>query len=197
MLSGSVEIKIEGLNRFRSMLDQNPPPPAVATCLKQWAARYRGFVQRRFDRMSKGGEWKALSPKTIARRRKGKTNAKGTKSGRVGKKRAKAMADAGGGNVAILRDTGLLFAALNPTFNSIGGLEQVDGFSITVGYGGPAKHTGKGGHISIADLAAIHDQGLGHVPKREIIVPPDEALKAQMAVDGDRALAKLIKESGS
>lgn len=37
------------------------------------------------------------------------------------------------------------------------------------------------GAITIGRLAAIHDQGLGHNPKREIIVPPDAATLRRMS----------------
>ena len=84
--------------------------------------------------------------------------------------------------VTILRNLGILFQALAPTFTSSpGALELGIPFGIRVGYGGPATHPGS--KLSVADIAAIHDQGLGHVPQRQIIVPPPDTVLSAMAKD--------------
>ncbi len=104
--------------------------------------------------------------------------------------RQKAIARKLAGKHAILRDTGIMFAALNPTFNGApGALERNIPFGIEVGYGGPGGH-GKD-HISVSDLAEIHDKGLGRVPKRQIIVEPSPQVVAAMTGDMKRALDKL------
>mgnify|MGYP000988676903 CR=1 FL=1 len=189
-ISAEVKIDLSGLQKYADLVTASPPPSEVVACLKQWAARYRAFAQQEFNRKSKGTGWEPLKPATIARRRKGPNQA-----GRRGKKSlGMKAAKAGVGNVAILRDTGLLFAALNPELNTRGGFERYPGgFAVTVGYGGPASH--KKGRVSIADLAAIHHKGLGHVPPRPIIINPTAAIKAQMADDAQRALNRLAEGS--
>lgn len=70
-----------------------------------------------------------------------------------------------------------------------GGIQEDLPFGVRVGYGGPHKHPEA--PMSIADLAATHDQGLGRMPRRQIIVSPDHGTIVSMANDMDRALKKL------
>lgn len=139
--------------------------------LKQWAARYRGFVQRRFNTFSKGGgDWKPLAASTVRQRRKGRSK----------------------GKPAILRDTGAMYAALTPTFvGAPGAVERRDALSVTVGFGGPGRHPG--GQATVADIASFHDLGRG-VPQRKIIVPPSQEVLDAMSMDAERALEKLAKD---
>lgn len=143
----------------------------IRDVLKKWAARYRSFAQLRFDRFSKGGgNWKPLAPSTLRRRRKGK---------RKNVRKA-----------TILRDTGTLFAALDPTFTSRPGqLEKNIPFGITVGYGGPHRHPK--GRVTIADIASFHQEGGPRLPKRELIVKPDGKTLAAMANDMVMAFRKF------
>ena len=90
-----------------------------------------------------------------------------------------------------MRDTGTLFAALAPTFqNTPGALEEHMPFGVIVGYGGPHSHP-EAPNLTIADLAAIHQLGLGNVPVREIIVSPPEHVINAMRGDLERALDKI------
>jgi hypothetical protein len=148
----NVTLNLTGLDKLTKLVTSNSP--VVLKTLKQWAFLYRAWAQNRFDKYSKGGgDWPALSPITI-RRRRGK-----------------------GQNVAILRDTGLLFMVLQPVFQNIAGsIETFGNFSVTTGYGGSALHTGTGSRATIADIASFHNYGMGHNPKREIIAAPDDRL---------------------
>jgi len=102
-----------------------------------------------------GGNWKPLKRK----RRRGK--------------RARA---------SLLRDTGTLFAALNVVFSGAAGqLQKLIPKGIRVGFGGPGKHPKA--LITVAELAAVHNFGLGRVPKREIIVDPSIKVLNEMAND--------------
>lgn len=193
------------MKRFAAQLGASTPPPPIQAALTQWAARYRGFAQRRFDKFSKGGgDWPPLTLGTIRARRSGK-GAKSRsslariavkKNGRVVGHRLGAATRRKGNQlvnvtVSLLRDKGLLFAALNPTFGAApGAVEQKRGLSVLVGYGGPARH-GVGGSATIADIASFHDVGSGHLPKRQIIVPPDASVLSSMANDMQRALGRL------
>lgn len=91
---------------------------------------------------------------------------------------------------SILRDLGLLFNVLAPVFQGTpGAIQQRIPYGIRVGYGGASRH-GKG-RATIADIADIHNRGLGNMPKRVIIAPPPENVLTMMAKDMDRALKQL------
>ena len=121
-----------------------------------------------------GGNWKPLSARTIKGRRKGsgKGKLKGT----------------GNRNVAILRDTGTLFNALDPVGNRPGSLEKETKFGILVGFGGTKSHKKAKGR-TIASIAEIHQEGKGKIPKREIIVDPSLSVLTAMKKDAERAVA--------
>jgi len=166
MLQVKITLNLKGLTKFYDSLGRNSP--AVVKTLKQWGVRYRGFIQRRFDLFSKGGgNWPPLKPATIARRRKGP----------------------GQGEVAILRDTGTLFRALNPILGPPGSIEQIGvrPFAVVLGFGGDAIHPN--GKATIADIASFHNAGAGHLPKRQIIVMPSRELVRDMAADAQRNLS--------
>lgn len=258
-ISAHVEVDLAALERYQKSIDaqlEHKETGPVEKALKQWAWRYRSFVQLRFDTFSKGGgDWPKLATQTVARRRKKgggthgdtmrkikllqkKNRAIGKpKAGKVKKSRGKTSVTTGKKTgrkkkfklsslvktvktkikqgkkdraqrnkitsqiaklqksikVSILRNIGLLFQALQPIFaQAPGALEGNIPFGIRVGYGGPATHPGS--RLSIADIAAVHQNGLGHVPKREIIVqPPDSVLEA-CAKDMTRALKKLSED---
>ncbi len=165
MIETDVTISLDKLKLWRksirSQLKQSSAGPLTDT-FKQWAVRYRAFVQDRFDRASKGdGTWPPLSQATIAGRRKGSST--------------------------ILRDTGTLFAALSPMWAAPPGSinELIDG-GVRVGFGGSASHPD--GLATIAEIASYHQVGGGRLPKREIIVPPTTPLLEAFVADLERAL---------
>lgn len=182
----------------------------LGDAFQQWGARMRSFWQRRFDKASKGdGTWKPLAEATkIARARRAlqrlrahfdagfidaKTYKRRLRPAQRKFEKEAARIRAGEGNYAILRDTGTLFAALQPAFTQ--GPGQFEGRvigGIRVGYGGPHAHPTKenGRSATIADIAMFHDQGDG-VPKREIIVMPDQPTVDAMAADLARAIRKM------
>lgn len=175
MIKASVKVKLKGLQRYREVVEQDlrgGGAGPIRACMKQWAARYRSWAQERFTKFSRGGgDWPPLSPRTIAGRRKGK----------------------GGGLVAaILRNLGLLFQVLSPTFaHKPGQLEEQISMGVRVGYGGPGSYPK--GRATIADIASFHQMGGAHLPQRKIIVDPPQVLVGQMADDMTRALQKLDK----
>ena len=122
---------------------------------KQWGVVYRSYTQRRYSKHSRGqGNWPALKPSTVRRRRKG--------------------------SKVILRDLGLLFAVVSPTFPGPGSItERVNGRTIRLGYGGGDRH-GKS-QVTIAEIAEFHQNGGGNLPQRKIIVPPDNKTTTQLA----------------
>ncbi len=174
-LRADVKVNLKPLERFKNAIHTGLATGSgpILKALKQWAARYRGFVQERFDTFSKGGgDWPDLAPSTKRRRRKGGTS----------------------GRFSILRDTSILFGALDIRFhNQPGALEEKIPFGVRVGFGGPARHPD--GEVTIADLANIHQKGLGVVPEREIIVEPNQVTVEGMAGDMLRAVETLRKDS--
>lgn len=195
MANDSVRIKVklnlEPLERIpralrRQSLGGEGP---VRDTFRQWAARWRSFTRQRFDRLSKsgGGEWKGLEESTKKGRRKGRRRSTGARL------------------FAILRDTNLLFNAVittlggsSKTWKKPGGLQQDIKAGIRVGYGGPALHTKRNGttkgKATIADIAAFHQTGAGHLPERKIVVAPDDATIRRMNGDLERGVKKLITE---
>lgn len=154
---------IDTINREVSGQLKRMQPGALRVVLRQWAARYRAAMRRKFVANSQGGgDWPPLAPSTLAKR---------------------------GPGALILRDTGTLLAALSPSFTGAPGAIEVavvDG--IEVGYGGSSPHPT--GDVSVATVAEAHQAGGGRLPRRMIIHEPDDFLLGQMASDAQRALKK-------
>jgi hypothetical protein len=165
LVDATVTVRLDGLKKYRSTIDSNVKGASggpIRDAIRQWGARFRSFVQRRFVKYSAGGgDWPPLKSK----RSRG------------------ALAAA-----AILRNTGLLFSALLPTFQQAPGQHQKDiPFGVEVGYGGPGSYPSG---ASIVDIANFHQTGAGFLPVRKIIVRPDQSTINQMAQDMERALLK-------
>lgn len=155
---------------------------------KVWAHIYRAYLRNRFDRFSKGGgNWAKLSSATLNARRR-KVRGWKLKRGQTWKKKRfkKGTAISVDRAPKILRDTGTLFAALQPNFvRAPGQLESRVSFGIRVGFGGPGKHSGKkkgSTKKTIADIAAYHQTGGGRLPQRKIIVDPDTKTMNKLAI---------------
>lgn len=165
-VSGKVVIDLRGLTKFQRAVEaefHNRSDGPIRDAMKQWGARYRSFAQRRFVKFSRGGgDWPPLKR---ARRRGAK------------------------GAAAILRDTGLMFAALGPSLGVPGQLHENIRFGIATGYGGPGKYPS--GQASIADIAGFHQAGKGSLPVRKTIVKPDARTTRLMASDMERAMLKM------
>jgi hypothetical protein len=85
--------------------------------------------------------------------------------------------------------------ALTPEFKGVlGQFQEGIPFGVRVGYGGPARHPKA--EMTVADLARFHQTGGGHLPARQIIVPPDDRTIQLMAGDMERAIGKLAKDEG-
>lgn len=186
-----VSLNLRPLDKFASQIDAalkhggNTGPMAKA--IETWAEVYRGFVQERFSRMSRGG-WKPLKPSTIKARRKGKGRT--VKVTRGGKSSDMSVA---GGSVAILIDTGTLRGALDPRLNvAKGALQKRVPFGVVVGYGGAAVHEKSRGRIAM--IANAHQKGVPpHLPARPIIVEPDARTMAEIVRVTQNALRKTWK----
>jgi len=151
--------------------------PQMIKAYKAWAVVYRAAMQERFNTFSRGGgDWAPLAQSTIdARRHGGKGNHK------RGKRALKKAIEGGGGQVTILRDTGLLFMALSPAFGQPGQLESIVENGIEVGFGGTSGYPD--GKATISDIAGFHQKGNKNLPKREILVePPVGAIDTMKAI---------------
>lgn len=169
MITGNVIIRLKGLKQFKSDVTQNQSEGPIRTAIRQWGFRYRGAMQERFVKFSRGGgNWPPLKYK----RKRGE------------RKRA-----------AILRDTNTMFGALNPAFISAPGQYQEDiSWGIKVGYGGPSGYVKGKSAATVADVAEFHQTGAGHLPVRKTIVIPEPRVINSMANDMQRALIKLGKQ---
>jgi hypothetical protein len=154
---------------------------------RQWSVRYFAFSRKRFADFSEGGgDWPALAQSTINARRKGKSTKAAQKASSLNREGGSA-----GGRVSILRDTGILARALTPGAPG-SHVKRIPG-GIKVGIGG-GNH---GGSLTIGWLARIHDQGLGHVPVRKIIAPPNDQTRRGMANDAKAAVLKIAQGGGT
>ncbi len=168
----TVTLSISGLEKFTKQIESDTSP-ALKKTLKQWGARYRGWVTRRFIKFSKGqGNWPPLKLSTILRRKKGKGKS---------------------GTVAILRDTGQLLQALAPMLGQPGQLERYEGFGVVLGYNDSAMHMGS--KVTIGDIAAFHNYGMGNNPVRLILEIPDPETLKKMAEDAERNFSKEAKDN--
>jgi len=178
----SVRLALRGLDRFAGRIDSalrsGGPAHPIRRALKQWGFIYRSYVRERYVTYSRGGgDWQDLAPSTKRRRRKGRKG--------------------GGGTYSILYDTGTLIAGLDPSFSPDKGAIETDiPFGIRLGYGGAARH--KRGKGTIAMIAAAHDEGVPpHLPKRQIIVEPDDRAMRKIVEVTERALAQAWRRDAS
>lgn len=114
---------------------------------------YLSYIQRRYRDHSMGdGDWQPLAQSTIAARRQGSTAMRAN-------------------NAQILRDRGLLFAALGPGHPAQ--RMEARGWTIAAGYR-PVRHGSD--EATYSGIADRHQRGRG-VPQREIFtneLPPQE-----------------------
>jgi hypothetical protein len=180
MVRSDLTLDVLPLRRFQKLVSSGClyGTGVVGQVFDAWGTIYRSAMRRRFVRLSRGGgEWPALKPSTIARRRHGKGGR--YKRGRAALRRARRT---GGGKVAILRDTGTLLGALVPQFlNAPGQYERKFPYGVEVGFGGPAYHP-KGMGLTIGELAGYHHRGDGNLPERPLVVDPDRSTMKQMVL---------------
>jgi hypothetical protein len=161
MITTNVTVNLSDLKKFGKEIHSGD---RLVVVYKKWAMRYRSFIQLRFDAASKGdGTWVPLSSRTIAGRRKGSST--------------------------ILRDTGVLFAALSPVWVAPpGSINELLQDGVRIGFGGSQTHPS--GFATIAEIAGFHQDGAGNLPKREIIVNPSQSVIDSCTQDLQKELAK-------
>jgi hypothetical protein len=165
-----VKYTIVGLTSFvRSVQDQlnGLSKGDVDKLMTQIAARYLGFIRKRFVKYSRGGgDWKPLK-----------------------RKRKRGALD----EVAILRDTGTLFNAL--TIDMPGNLTKRIKGGVRVGFGGPDPHPN--GPFTIAQIAEVHNEGRSgdRPPKRQIIVEPEAEIHNAIQKDLHKLMGKEMEKA--
>ena len=159
----SVRTKLDGLRKYKKELRGHTE--TSKRILKRWEQRYAGFLHARFVRFSKGGgDWRVVK----RRRRRGQR-------GRISRR--------------ILYVTGTLLGALKKKSPGPGALRKFTRWTVTVGYGGRARHPG--GKVTVADLASFHQVGAGTLPIRKVIVRPNSEVIKGFERDADRELSAL------
>ena len=218
-----VRIDFPGWGQIVDSLKQ-PEGGAFAPVFTQWAAIYRGDMRERFVTNSRGGgDWPDLAESTkMARERrplsrlhqdfvsslmpldeyKGLRNKAYKKVVRArANRRAKERtvrgfaAHHGEGQMAILRDTGTLFAGLTPAFQHLPGqYENRIPYGIEVGYGGEGMERGNS-RMTVAQVAKFHQEGIpskrGRIVRKTIVEPSDRALQIMVKV-AEARLSKLM-----
>jgi hypothetical protein len=165
-----VEIKLSGKLGYLRRLVLGQSAQLVDRILAQWSKIYAAFIRRRFVSASRGdGTWKALSESTL-RGRKNKNKSR----------------------VAILRDSGLLFSQLHPTFQAVySGSGYAPKFGALVSFGGNESYPDG---LTVTDVMTFHQTGGPNLPQRKIIVQPDAATSARMAADAKRLVVDELKK---
>jgi hypothetical protein len=186
--SFDVKVKLGGqLDKLRRAASN---PATIQKMFLQWSRIYGAFIRRRFNTYSRGGgDWPALALSTVLRRRKGKrVDKKRSSLARDTSKAGKGRLVQAGGTVTILRDTGLLFAQLDPQLLNPGPVQSSGRhvFKATVEFGGTAKYPD--GKATVTDILSFHQRGGGRLPRRKILVDPDEKTLKQLATSGKRIL---------
>ena len=153
-------------DKLYNALSASTQIPQIAKAYEAWATIYRAAMQERFVVNSRGaGSWPALSKRTLEQRRKK------------------------GKSAAILRDTGLLFGTLNPTFGQPGQHQQLFDNGIEIGFSDTARYSDGS---SLADIAAKHQYGTWNIPQRTIFVQPSDKTKSIMSKVMEKALEDVI-----
>jgi len=85
-------------------------------------------------------------------------------------------------NSLILRETDTILRALTPVFQGLPGqFERHVDNGIEVGIGGPGKHPSS--LMTVGELALLHQEGVGDLPVRTIVVRPPPSFERKMADD--------------
>lgn len=171
-------------NAVVSGMDATKSGPAQ-TAWKRIAARYLGWIRRRFVSASRGdGTWPDLAHSTKMSRiysRKSMANlfrrrlkrAQGDVTRTQARRRVEVVS---GMKFEILRDTGILFNSL-----SQGGVQEMLPNGIRVG--------------TAVKYAKYHQEGGegGRPPQRQIFVPPEGRIHDEMRAELEKAVTRIVK----
>lgn len=166
MASRFVNLNLKPHRRFRAALRAEIDGKGKANdLLTEWGRRYFSYLRDRY-RVNRGGGGDWPPLKESTLKSKEK-------------------------RLGILYVLGAIFNALR--IGAPGNRFTKIGFGVQCGVGGPARHPGT--DLTIAQLAMIHNNGRGHVPKRQILYRPDRTLYLHLRRDTFRVIARLKREA--
>ena len=176
MLEAGFQIDISAFTRFVQQVSAAVSTPMrdpdIRAGMERAEETYLSGMQQRYVANSGGGgDWRELTRRTREQRR------------RQGFQPARPI---------LIRDA-TLYRGLER--RKPGNLFETTESSVKGGYGGAAKHPaysdGTGGDVSVAQVAAWHQQGTPRMPARKILHDPTADLQSKMAepiVNGIRAM---------
>jgi hypothetical protein len=169
-------VDIRKMDRYRSIINKQLRlgTGEIGKAYTKWGVRIRGFLRRRFKRLSKGGgEWPPITLETA---------------------RAKGFND-------ILVETGTIYSKFAFGRKSIvsnyirsRGLRHT--VSISVFTGGDEPHPKGNGVTTVSDIVGYHQTGAGNLPVRKVVVPPTEQIQRGMAADMQSAVDRIADKTG-
>ena len=168
MFTLKIKMNLEPLSKLRRawISGLSGGSGAMRDALEKASGIYMQSMYERFNRYSSGGgDWTPLKPSTISRK----------------------------GHDAILIDTYTLRNALDPRSMVSSGLVSAgrSGYRIGIQDGIPHPRS----KLSVSQLASVHQQGLGRVPARAIIVEPSWTTKHKMAKAMEVGLKQVLRET--
>lgn len=155
------------ISRIRKGLRIRGIEPEFGAAFHDMNTYYRTFLQERYRKYSKGGgNWKKLAASTIARK----------------------------GHNTILIDTDRMFSLFQPQIVKTSGLlSNADKLGMTVDGGGKGYYpSGK----SVSEVMGYHQAGGGRLPRRKVIVGPDDATANKIARRYEQAIRNIAKRRG-
>ena len=212
MIAFNTQYDDSGLKKMQQEISAqlNGQTGPLHIALVQCEARYTGAMRQRFVKYSRGGgDWPPLARSTLLARA-GKpvsrvnlafemgdlTTLEFSKRSKLAKRKARMTRKkirAGQGKASILWDIGELINVLGAGLSAPGKFYEFIANGIRTGFGGAAKHTGS--NASIADIASFHQEDGRNLPRREILVEPDQNVVDDMGSYFRRGIEKLIREA--
>lgn len=136
--------------------------------MERWIPIYRLFVFERFLRFSRGGgNWKRLRRSYVREKQRN------------------------GYSTGILTRTNILKQELRPKGGARGVLVVRHPNKLTVVFA-PRKKYPSG--IAVRQVLSIHDEGQGHMPRRTVLVSPDNRVFKKMVVEAEKGFRKDLDE---
>jgi hypothetical protein len=160
-------IKLGGkLQYLRRQLVQQLDPTVVQRIVQAWTKIYAQFSLKRFKAASRGdGTWRPLAPATIEAK----------------------------GSTLILRDTDVMFKALDPELIDVFDSEVKGArFQALVRFGENVSYPSG---VTVHELITFHSRGMGHLPQRKVLDDPDKVTTTEMRDVAKKIMVEAINGS--
>lgn len=183
-LSGEAKVELGGLDYFEKELSQvssSSKKGIINSIYKEWANLYFDYLTRRYRRLKKGGgEWKALSKRTLETRKK------------YGYRKR-----------TIFSMTHTFATAIRKNAQGEPGhYERRTKNGIILGVGGGGKYPGyktpkgrRGWRGTVVRLVEKHARGGKKLPIRKLVQAPSNRTKRRMVVEIRKRIEKVIKNA--